>query len=133
MEEFSNNDKIADHVAGIKDTAPKPTGESNQILSDFEYSVGVAANFEPRRSSRNIQSKDKAAINYVNYVPPPKSSSGKKKLAILRDQLILVHRNPLDYNYRWDLESFGEVHDVDMNTMVHGEIGILLSNAFAKK
>ena len=53
--------------------------------------------------------------------------------SILRDRLILVHGNPLDYNYGWDLESFGEVHDVDVNTMVHGEIGILLSNAFTKK
>ena len=46
-------------------------------MSDFEYSVGVAAKFKPR----NIQSKDKAAVNYVDYVPPPKSSSGKKEPA----------------------------------------------------
>lgn len=26
---------------------------------------------------------------------------------ILRERIILVHGNPFDYNYGWDLESFG--------------------------
>jgi len=43
---------------------------------------------------------------------------------ILRDRLILVHGNPLDYNYRWDLESFGRVYDVDKTTTVQGEISV---------
>lgn len=44
---------------------------------------------------------------------------------ILRDRLILVHGNPFDYNYRWDLKSIGRVYDVDMETTIHGEIGVL--------
>lgn len=51
---------------------------------------------------------------------------------ILRERLILVHGNPLNYNYGWDLESFGQVHDVDMKTTVHGGIGMLLLNVFTK-
>ena len=38
--------------------------------------------------------------------------------------LILVHGNPLNYDYQWDLESFGLLYDVDIT--VHGEICIAL-------
>ena len=41
---------------------------------------------------------------------------------ILRERLILVHGNPFDYNYGWDLKSFGQLHDVDKKITVHGEI-----------
>jgi hypothetical protein len=41
---------------------------------------------------------------------------------ILRDRLILVHSNPLDYDYGYDLESFARVFDVDRVTNVQGEI-----------
>lgn len=44
--------------------------------------------------------------------------------SILRERIILVHGNPLDYSYGWDLESFGRLHDVDKKTNVHGEIRI---------
>ena len=40
---------------------------------------------------------------------------------ILRQQIILVHGNPINYNYDWDLESFGQLYDVDKMTTVHGE------------
>jgi hypothetical protein len=42
---------------------------------------------------------------------------------ILRERLILVHGNTFDQNYRWDLESFGRLYDVDKNVTVQGEIG----------
>ena len=42
---------------------------------------------------------------------------------ILHQWIILVHKNPIDYNYDWDLESFGQLYDVDKMTTVHGENG----------
>lgn len=39
---------------------------------------------------------------------------------ILRERLILVHGNPFDYNYGWDIESFGRLHDVDKKVSVQG-------------
>ena len=52
---------------------------------------------------------------------------------ILCDRLVLVHGNPLDYDYGWDLESFGRVHDVDRKMVVHGEnIGCVLSIVMLK-
>jgi hypothetical protein len=44
---------------------------------------------------------------------------------ILRDRLILVHGNPIDYNPKWDLESFGRVYDVDRTTTVQGGMSVL--------
>jgi hypothetical protein len=44
---------------------------------------------------------------------------------ILRERLILVHGNTFDQNYRWDLESFGRLYDVDKNVTVQGEFGDL--------
>jgi hypothetical protein len=41
---------------------------------------------------------------------------------ILRERIILVHGTPSDYNYGWDLESFGRLYDVDRRTTVHGKI-----------
>jgi hypothetical protein len=41
---------------------------------------------------------------------------------ILRERLILVHGTPLDYNYGWNLKSFGRLHDVDKEITINGEI-----------
>lgn len=49
---------------------------------------------------------------------------------ILRERLILVHGNPLGYDYGWDLESMGRLYDVDRKMTVHGEIGFLSVNLF---
>jgi hypothetical protein len=52
---------------------------------------------------------------------------------ILRERLILVHGNPFDYSYQWDLESFGRLFDVDKKTTVHGEIIISFIHSFCLK
>jgi hypothetical protein len=44
--------------------------------------------------------------------------------SVLRERLILVHGNQFDYKYGWDLESFGQVYDVDKKITVHGKICI---------
>ena len=52
---------------------------------------------------------------------------------ILRDRLILVHGNSFDYSYGWDLESFGQLHDVDKKITIQGEIMIpFLKSTLAK-
>jgi len=50
-----------------------------------------------------------------------KSLHPKDIQRILRDRLILVHGIPLDYEYGWNLESFGRVFDVDRRLTVQGE------------
>ena len=41
---------------------------------------------------------------------------------ILQKRLILVHGNPFDYSYGWDLSSFGRLYDVDKKTTIQGKI-----------
>ena len=40
----------------------------------------------------------------------------------------MVHDNPLDYDYKWDLKSFARLYDVEKKTTIHGEMKILLQN-----
>ena len=40
---------------------------------------------------------------------------------ILRHRLILVHGQTFDYEYGWDLKSFGRLHDVDKTISVQGK------------
>jgi hypothetical protein len=44
---------------------------------------------------------------------------------ILRERIIVVHSNPLDFDYKWNLKSFGRIFDVDKKIHVHGEIFLL--------
>jgi hypothetical protein len=46
--------------------------------------------------------------------------------SILRQQVILVHGNVFDQKYGWDLESFGQLYDVDKKVMVQGESAVLI-------
>lgn len=46
---------------------------------------------------------------------------------ILRDRLILVHDNPSDFEYQWDLKSFARLYDVGDQISVQGESEIPLS------
>ena len=52
---------------------------------------------------------------------------------ILRERLILVHGNPFDYRYGWDLETFGRIYDVDKKITVHGENGIHFNKCYLLK
>lgn len=52
---------------------------------------------------------------------------------ILRERVILVHGNTFDYDYGWDLESFGRLYDVDQKISVQGEVAIAFSKCFCLK
>jgi hypothetical protein len=64
-------------------------GESNQISSDYESAVKLAAQVELRRSARNIARNNRAkTVNYVDFPRPRKSSFSKKKPAF-EDEVVL--------------------------------------------
>ena len=65
-------------IVAQSEATPKTALKLNQISSDFESAIRLAAQLELRRSSRNIPIK-KTPTNDVDYAPPWKSSSGKKK------------------------------------------------------
>ena len=45
---------------------------------------------------------------------------------ILRHRLILVHGHSFDYDYGWDLQSFGRLYDVDKKVSVQGKKNYIL-------
>ena len=51
-----------------------------------------------------------------------KSLHARDVQGILRECAILVHGNTFDYEYGWNLESFGHLYDVDKKRTVHGEV-----------
>ena len=65
-------------IVAQSEATPKTALKLNQISSDFESAIRLAAQLELRRSSRNIPKK-KTPTNDVDYAPPRKSSSSKKK------------------------------------------------------
>ena len=89
--------KIPDTSVGIKEATLKTGRKSNDISLDVESSVHTAAQFEPRRSSRNVSKK----ANYVQYVPPHRSfhrkkpASEKEEVNLLQASLPILPFNKL--------------------------------------
>ena len=86
----SDNENISSPTVSMKKATPNTETEYEDISDDFATSLHLASQFEPRRSSRNIPAKNKLAVNYVDYVPSRKSSSGKKKLAFRKEGILLA-------------------------------------------
>lgn len=93
------------------------------IQGDFKN--GLPPHLQPEaKSTTYVPGSDQSRI-FVASHSEFSNLHAKDIQNILRHRLILIHGNPLDYNYGWDLESFGRVHDVDEKTTVHGAIGDL--------
>jgi hypothetical protein len=100
------------------------------IQADFKN--GLPPHLQPDAKSMTYTSgSDQSRIFVVSHAEFS-SLHARDIQRILRDRLILVHGNPIDYAYGWDLESFGRVFDVDMKTTVHGEIRIHFLVVFAE-
>jgi hypothetical protein len=79
-------EKIPDTAVGIEEATPKTGQKLNDISLDVESSVHTAAQFEPCRSSHIVSKK----ANYMQYVPPHRSSHGKKKPASEKEDVNLL-------------------------------------------
>jgi hypothetical protein len=90
LESFDSsvNGKIAFPTVRITEPMPQ-INLPNQISADFESAVRLAAEFEPRRSSRNVPGKNQPTVNYADYVPARKSFNSKKKLAFENQEVML--------------------------------------------
>ena len=97
-----------------------------------DFKNGLPPHLQPEAKSLTYRSgTDQSRIFVASYLEYS-NLHARDIQRILHDRLILVHDNPIDYNYGWDLESFARVYDVDMKTTVQGEIGILLLDLFTK-
>jgi hypothetical protein len=107
------------------------TGDDTETLRKVEASIqanfknGLPPHLQPEAKTMTYSPGSDQSRIFVTSHSEFLSLHAKDIQHILRDRLILVHGNPFDYGYGWDLESFGRVHDVDMKTTVHGEIVVL--------
>jgi hypothetical protein len=112
------------------------TGDDTETLKKVEAAIqanfknGLPPHLQPDAKSMTYTPGDQSRI-FVASHSEFSSLHAKDIQRILRDRLILVHGNPLDYGYGWDLESLGRVYDVDRKTNVHGECGVFCYRCFA--
>jgi hypothetical protein len=105
------------------------TADDTETLKKVEAAIqsnfrnGLPPHLQPDARSRTYKHGDQSRIFVSSHSDFSKLHS-RDIQRILRDRLILVHGNPLDYSYGWDLESFGRLFDVDAKIQVHGDLGI---------
>ena len=98
-----------------------------------EFKNGLPPHLQPDAKSKMYIHHSEQSRIFVTSHSEFKTLHAGEIQNILCDCLVLVHGNPLDYDYGWDLESFRWVHDVDQKTVVHGEnLGCVLSSVLLK-
>lgn len=106
------------------------TGEDAETLRRIESLIqagfrnGLPPHLQPNANSITYAPESDQSRIFVTSHSEFSSLGARDIQKILRDRLILVHGNPLDYAYGWDLHSIGRVYDVDRTTTVHGEMSI---------
>ena len=104
------------------------TGDDTKTLNILEpliqkeFRNGLPPHLQPNAKSLSyVPGSDQSRIFVMSH-QEFKKLGARDVQAILHERLILVHGNPLDFDYGWNLESFNELYDVDRKTTVHGEI-----------
>jgi len=106
------------------------TGDDTETLRKLEdlihaeFKNGLPPHLQSNaRSQSHLPGTDQSGI-YVTSNSEFKKLHAREVQRILRQRIILVHGNSFDRSYGWDLESFGELYDVDKKTKVQGKIAI---------
>ena len=89
-----------------------------RIQADFKN--GLPPHLQPNASSMEYIPGSEQSRIYVTSHSEFSKLHARDVQRILRQRLILVHGNPIDFDYGWDLDSFGRIYDVDKRTTVHG-------------
>jgi hypothetical protein len=136
-----NVDSVSGHVffplLSIS-TSCHQTGDNFETLRIVEASIqadfknGLPPHLQAEAKSKSYTPGSDQSRIFVASHSEFSSLRDRDIQRILRHRLILVHGNPMVSNFGWDLESFGQVHDVDGVTTIHGVICILLLNIFTE-
>jgi hypothetical protein len=103
------------------------TGDDTETLRRVEARIqgdfinGLPPHLQPNAKSMEYMPGSDQSRIFVTSHSEFSSLHARDVQNILREHLILVHGNPSDYKYGWDLDSFGQLYDVDKNINVHGE------------
>ena len=101
-----------------------------EALIQGDFKNGLPPHLQPEVKSRTYKPGSDQSRIFVASHSEFMSLHPIEIQSILCDRLILVHGNPFDYSYGWDLESFGWVHDVDQKMSVHGEIFVMFHHMY---
>jgi hypothetical protein len=107
----ANNVKIGDDTNTLRKIEAR-------IQADFKN--GLPPHLQPNASSMECFPGSGQSGVYVTSHSEFSKLHPRDIQRILRQRLILVHGNPIDFDYGWDLDSFGRIYDVDKKTTVHG-------------
>jgi hypothetical protein len=100
-----------------------------EALIQADFKNDLPPHLQPNaKSFAYVPGSDQSRIFVASYLEF-KSLNARDIQKVLRERLILVHGVPFDYSYGWDLESFGQLYDVDKKVTVHGELRIPFVNA----
>jgi hypothetical protein len=104
------------------------TGDDTETLRKVEVLIqanfinGLPPHLQPNAKSLSYIPGSEQSRIFVSSYSDFSSLNARDIQNVLRERLILVHGVPFDYNYGWDLDSFGRLYDVDKKITVHGEL-----------
>jgi hypothetical protein len=99
-----------------------------EALIQADFQNGLPPHLQPNAKSVEYASGSGQSKIFVSSQSEFSSLDATVVQNILRHRIILVHGCGFDYNYGWDLQSFGRIYDVDKNISVQGEILFLFTN-----
>ena len=106
------------------------TGDDTETLRKVEaliqagFKNGIPPHLQPNAKSMGYSPGSDQSWIFVASHSEFLSMGAMDIQSILHERIILVHCNPLDYSYGWDLESFGRLYDIDKKVSVQGRIGL---------
>lgn len=104
------------------------TGDDTETLRRLESLIqnefinGLPPHLQPNAKSRTYIPGSNQSRIFVASHSEFSRLEDREVQGILRERIVLVHDNPLDYDYKWDLKSFGRLYDVEKKTTIHGGI-----------
>lgn len=99
-----------------------------EALIQADFQNGLPPHLQPNAKSVEYAPGSGQSRIFVSSHSEFSSLDAMDVQNILRRRIILVHGCPVDYNYGWDLQSFGRIYDVDKNVSVQGGILLLFRN-----
>ena len=100
-----------------------------ETLIKAEFKDGLPPHLQQDARSLSYKPGSTQSRIFVCSEPELKAMDDSQIQAILRNRIILSHGHTFDYNYQWDLRSFGRLHDVDRKITVQGEIGSIFAKS----
>ena len=115
------------------------TGDDTTMLRKVEARIradfreGLPPHLRPEASNLEYVPRSDQSRIFVSSFSDFSRLEPVQIQAILRQRAVLVHGHTFDYNYAWDLPSFGRLYDVDKKVSVLGKSVFFVVDWFNSK